>query len=518
MEDLSCTPTHFALLIGVNSDSERLLKGSEDPFIRSNIVDRLESSATYSNIRTGLHAILSIAQPGSYVYIYYSGHGVRMGGSSEFSNKATGDLALNVLDDSSQIVTRPFPGLELAEILGQMVSKGLLVTLVLDCCFSGSVLRDPTSERLLVRYREFWHTLPDITPRLLEEDIEVEDTEDYNGEKRDISMLLSWLVDPKGYTIITACGPYEVALELNLGGETSDHRHGVLSYFLLRAMKKLGGLGGRHAYIYPYLCSLFRQFRPTQNPMWYGNKDLYFFGNATLSLEVMGSPFSVIWNGDLLQLQGGQAHGICEGDQFAVYTINSGRTLVTGRVKELRPLTSDLEIQDASSIWHQDGNTFHPGTVINAMDGSRLRLTIENTGFIDLYLHVYNLGPLGQVTNIQSASYSVLPRRNLAEGFAGEVTLKFRARLPSKVLQRGIFSCEDTIKVFLTSIPTSFASLEMQDLDDFQDRGPVEPVDGYRPSTEQEDWVSLSFTICTVQQQCPEPRLYKGGNRKHKAQ
>ncbi|KAF5126237.1 hypothetical protein E5D57_010933 [Metarhizium anisopliae] len=30
----------------------------------------------------------------------------------------------------------------LANCLGRMVEKGLLVTVVLDCCFSGSVLRD----------------------------------------------------------------------------------------------------------------------------------------------------------------------------------------------------------------------------------------------------------------------------------------------------------------------------------------------------------------------------------------
>ncbi|KAI1361713.1 caspase domain-containing protein [Xylaria arbuscula] len=651
MEDLSCTPTHFALFIGVNADDERPLKGcvrdvreiskhvnnslfrvhtqiftAQDPSTRFEITDQLESLATYSNIKAGLDTILSIAQPGSYVYIHYSGHGVRIKASSEFSNWATGDLALNVLEDSSSVDTRPFPGLELAKILRHMVSQGLLVTLVLDCCFSGSVVRGHRSRYSQVRYRQFRRTSPDIAPSLLEVDTENED-EDEVDEKRDISMLPNWLVDPQGYTIITACGPREVALELNIGGESSDHRHGALSYFLLRAMRKLGGLGGKHAHIYPYLCSLFRQFRPTQNPMWYGNNELYFFGDATLSSEVTGSPFAVAWNGHLLQLQGGQAHGIREGDQFAVYTMSSSRTGVTGRVKKVRPLTSDLEIKDATtirrergciaralthfelkrypielclsspysqewsdalrerqhlsfqddkgpfafrifpddgsvlyrirnnqsgqetrclfpsmgrdslvmtegrvldiaerlvryqlvrdltsnasnsfqgkyraSILDHSGNRFQPGTLINVMHGSRLVLAIQNTGAIDLYLHVYNLGPLGKVQNIQTASYTVLPPRNIDQGFTGEVNLRFRALLSSKIIQRGLSSCEDTIKVFLTSMPTSFASLEIQDLDDFEDRGPVEPVVGHHVSIEEEDWTSLSFTICIIQQ------------------
>ena len=644
---------HFALLIGVNSDSERPLKGcvrdvreiskcidksmtgvhiqlftAEDPSAEAEDTAHAESLATYSNINAGLRTILSIAKPGSYVYIHYSGHGVRMEASSEFSSRETGDLALNVLEETSQTVTRPFPSLELAQVLKTMVSKSLFVTLVLDCCFSGSVLRDAVPYDSLVRYREYLPMSYDMSAWLHgEADVRTDSPEIHDDEDRDVSMLPNWLVDPKGYTILTACGPHEVALELNLGGEASKHRHGALSYFLLRAMKKLGGLGGKHAHIYPYLCSLFRQFQPKQNPMWYGNKDLYFFGDTTLSSDLTGSPFAVAWSGDFLQLQGGHAHGICEGDQFVIYTISSERPLVIGTVKRLRALTSSLEVADPASIRHEKGciaralthqslkrypiqlrlnspyseewqaameerqylafqddqhpfalqifadeshdvyrirddgsgketecssvsmgsedlvmspsrvldicermakyrfvkdlinrsdnvafgglyrvsitdragATFQPGSIINGRDRSRLFLTIENTGTADIYVHIYNLGPLGQVKNIQSASYSVVPPRNLPEGFTGELTKKFRLEVPSMLAQRGFSSCEDTIKVLLTSIPTSFASLEMPSLGDSHDRGDVEPVDGYGVSLEREDWVALSFTIRTFQ-------------------
>jgi hypothetical protein len=373
MGDSNSSPTHFALLIGLNADSERPLKGcvrdvreiskyvnnslvnvhtqlftADDLPTASETTGQPELLATSSNVNAGLQKILSIAEPGSYVYIHYSGHGVRMQASNEFSSRTTGDLALNVLEDSSQNVTTPFPGLKLAHILKDMVNKKLTVTLVLDCCFSGSVLRygsssECPSEYSSVRYREHDPVAYDTSsssPEEVEKEIrDIEEPDD--GGYRDASMLPNWLVDPKGYTVITACGPHEVASELSFGGEASEYRHGALSYFLLRAMKKLGGLGGKHAHIYPYLCSMFRQSRPTQNPMWYGNKDLCFFGDTTLSTELTGAPFAVVWRGTRLQLQGGQAHGICVGDQFAVYTIGSGRPLVTGTIKHVRPLTSD---------------------------------------------------------------------------------------------------------------------------------------------------------------------------------
>ncbi|KAI0468194.1 hypothetical protein F4859DRAFT_506315 [Xylaria cf. heliscus] len=447
---------------------------AEDPPASSNVTTEAECLATYSNIQSGLQRILSVAEPGSYVYIHYSGHGVRMEATSEFSNRTTGDLALNVLEDASQSVTRPFPGLELAHILKSMVSKGLLVTLVLDCCFSGSVVRD--SPNSSTRYRYYNRGLG------------IGDTEkSCEDEHRDLSMLPNWLVNPKGYTVITASGPHEVALELNFGDGTSGYRHGALSYFLLRAMKKLGGLGGKHAHIYPHLCSLFRQFRPTQNPMWYGNSELYFFGDATLSSELTGSPFAVFWDGDCLQLQGGQAHGIYEGDQFVVNLANNA---------------DDVPFQGLYrvSLIDEAGDRFLPGTPISVKDGSRLLLEVENTESIDLYIHIYNLGPLGQVKNIQRASYSVIPPRDVAEGYTGELVKTFLPVVSPELIQKGFESCEDILKVFISNKPTSFASLEMQSLDDFYDRGDVDPVEGYELSVEREDWVSCNFRIRTIKE------------------
>ncbi|KAI0401133.1 hypothetical protein F4802DRAFT_619159 [Xylaria palmicola] len=179
--------------------------------------------------------------------------------------------------------------------MSDMANKGLTVTLVLDCSFSGSVLRyNTTSEFSSVRYRKYDTTVQKTlisTPK--ENVIAVSDdttaaNDDDDGEDRDASMLLNWLVNPEGYT--------------------------------------------------------------AQNAMWYGNTDLYFFGDGTLSMELTGRSVRRRLERRSVTAPGGQAHGICEGDELAVYTIGSERAQVMGIVKCVRPLTSDIELSEPDRL------------------------------------------------------------------------------------------------------------------------------------------------------------------------
>ncbi len=91
----------------------------------------------------------SRAKAGNFVYIHYSEHGTTIGSFNEFSNGATGDLALVLLEGVTGTNLRYLEGLELANLLRNMVDKGVTVTLILDCCFSGSVMGDDSSTRYL---------------------------------------------------------------------------------------------------------------------------------------------------------------------------------------------------------------------------------------------------------------------------------------------------------------------------------------------------------------------------------
>ncbi|KAI1360490.1 hypothetical protein F5Y08DRAFT_348713 [Xylaria arbuscula] len=510
MGDTKSTPTHFALLIGgcvrdvreitkyLNKSLTRLhthLLTAEDdsPASVSERTGIPELLATYSNVKSALAEILSSTRPGTYVYIHYSGHGVRMEASSRYSSRSTGDLALNVLEPAGGNLTQPLPGLELAQVLKEMVSRGAIVTLVLDCCFSGSVLRDKSAVLRCCEYD------PEI------DKAHVEGDDDDDGGDRNAYMFPNWLVSPEGYTVITACGPHEVAMELKFPGRT--YRHGALSYFILQTIEKLGGLGGKHAHIYPYLCSLFRQYRPTQNPMWYGNPELCFFGEQTLSPGLTGgAPFAVVWSGSCLQLQGGEAHGICEGTE--TMTIGPGQVLDVAErlakfelIRDIKnksgtPLGSQCPIQ----LMNSAGEAFQSGSIINARERDRLKLIVKNRGQTTLYVHIYNLAPLNQISNILAASYIAIPPRDIDNGFTGEWTHVVGTMIPRDLSKKGISSCEDIIKLLITSQPTSFASFEMQKLNDSHDRVETDLTGKEQVSLgsiRTEDWVAVSFIIRT---------------------
>jgi hypothetical protein len=388
MDDSHLGYTHYALLIGINAYSETPLKGCvrdvlgikkhlENIADSSNVhirtltaelpddtrnhlpIEEQESLPTRNNVIDAMEWIISRAKEGDFVYIHYAGHGtafrpgVGKGSFSEFSNRSTGDLALNLLDEDTSKICY-LRGYELASRLRDMVDKKLIVTVVLDCCFSGGVMRNDTS----IRYRDYDPHIDAAYPPISWANIRSED-EPRRSAFRDASLRPNWLVNPDGYTIFTACGPTESSGERRIG----DQVHGLLSYFLTELFEKLGGIGGTQHYIYQRLRARFRNTREShrhnQNPMLYGNKSLLFFGLA--NARIGPAPITVFRDqSGGFKLEAGQAHGICVGDEFAIRPTTSTSTIrgelvdqenpVTAVVTSVGALTSALRLSDVHVI------------------------------------------------------------------------------------------------------------------------------------------------------------------------
>jgi hypothetical protein len=118
---------HIQMFTATKSADPKLCSLDEDPVLWP----------TYQNVTSSFNEITSLANTGDFVYIHYSGHGNRtqFEPHNEFSNRSTGDLALILLDGEKENYVRPLWGSRLAIALKAMVDKGLVVTLVLDCCF-----------------------------------------------------------------------------------------------------------------------------------------------------------------------------------------------------------------------------------------------------------------------------------------------------------------------------------------------------------------------------------------------
>jgi hypothetical protein len=650
--------THHAVLIGINSYPEKPLKGcvqdvqaikeylnempisigiqiftatqTEDPNSCRPSEDA-QLWPTYNNVKSGLEKIISKAKLGGFVYIHYSGHGTRMEPSHESTNQYTGDLALNLLEGVNGSDIRYLRGLELANLIGEMVTKRLMVTLALDCCFSGGISRhdDPYGVRSLPYNSEVDATYPIHYENL---------SHQADGLAfRNISMLPSWLINPDGYTILTACGPHEVAREVKF---EDGQRHGALSYLLLRTLIKLSGSGKAQLEIYQHVRATFRKSCPGQNPILYGNKDLYFFGPLKPEVDCSTIPI-VKGNTSNLILQAGQAHGVCNGDVFEVFPffpteVELGTTQekpLVALVIKVNPLMSELELMNqepsltrirtgwnakaltrfslqrypiqlspslpdlhqwveaskarssldvhftdiykypfsfhvaldgcgeheirdesnkkilefstikhghrrdageilgivgrlawfgyvrditnqASAAGFQESFTirlinsskriFGAGQVIEVRDKEVVELKVQNKGVNALYLHIYNLGPQWHIENIFRGTYEVIPARDLERGFSGMTRRKLKMVVPFEMVDKGYEQCEDTIKIFITAKPTTFASLEMPKIAESAKTNPSaisSPITDPRSSgggEELEDWVVLDFHFLTT--------------------
>jgi hypothetical protein len=334
---------HIQVLTATKSADSESRSPTEEPWLWP----------TYQNVTSAFEKITVQAIAGDFVYIHYSGHGTRTPWEpyNEFSNRSTGDLALVLLDGGKENQVRHLWGSRLAFSLRAMADKGLVVTLVLDCCFSASVSRrDDSGIRSLPYNTEIDSRFPLDPVKNLAKGADL-------LANRDASMLPNWLISPTGYAILVACGPHEFAKELK---SVSGEGNGALSYFLLRTFIEFGGLRKPHKIIYHYLCAQFRKHWPQQNPILYGNKNQGFFGHIDVGIDIPS--VSIVERDGSLHLHAGQAHGVCKGDQFAISPLDSPKSdpnargdVIITKIIQVRALTSDLELLDPTPIRAETG-------------------------------------------------------------------------------------------------------------------------------------------------------------------
>ena len=374
MDSQETVVTHYAILIGINAYAQKPLKscvgdvhnikrylegvpypvhteiftatGGTEPG-SSSIVEDPSLWPTHQHVISALERVTSMAKAGDFIYIHFSGHGTRYEPSRDFSNESVGDLALVLLDEENIMPEKYLKGWKLAELVKNMVDKELAVTLVLDCCFSAAVYRREDPD---VRFLPYDPTIGSgLIPRHGR-------APEIGGQtNRDVSMLPNWLINPDGYAILTACGPHEEAREARFDGQ----KHGALSYFLLKSLETVG-LAKKHKDIYDVLCAKFRKSPLSQNPVLYGNKGQGFFehpGSGSITTTV-----PIIEKDGTLELQAGQAQGVSDGDQFALYPLGSvelgprsQQDPVISQVTHTRAFTSDLQRLDTTPIYAKTG-------------------------------------------------------------------------------------------------------------------------------------------------------------------
>lgn len=275
----------------------------------------LEQWPTYENMVAAIKRLTELAQPGDYVYFQYSGHGGRAPTIYPMRKGAQGlDEALVPIDIGNS-TSRYLRDLELVKLLNDMVSKGLVVTVVLDSCHSGGMTRGGAD----VAIRGI-NTI-DTTPRPIDslvgspEELYRAWDDATEGATRNVVLGSGWLPDPRGYTLLAACRPSESAYEYTFDGK---ERNGALTYWLLNALEN-AGTGLTYKDLHDRVVSRVHSQFENQTPQLQGEGDRIFLGSERVQPYYAVPVLDVDLPGKRLLLGAGQAHGLRVDAQFTVY-------------------------------------------------------------------------------------------------------------------------------------------------------------------------------------------------------
>ena len=349
---------------------------------------------TGKNVVESLKRVRSEAKKDDFVYIHFSGHGTK----APVEGSQTEHLALVLYEDKNGYKSYLY-GNKLQSCLKSMVKKGLLITLVLDCCFAGSVLRNSQAIGTSIRAIDYDPAVDAAFPPEPWSNLAVP-----RNNSRQAEVDHTWLVDPKSYTILTACGVFGRAYELEF---REGVRRGGLTYFLQKALNNLRerSVEITHASLYSHLCVIFKAIWSAQTPMLYGNRNLGFFGrpqntpvNPLVSLFWRETGASDAGTQKRLYLGAGGVHGVCEGDTYDAYPLgNIDGASVRVRVKTVHSLNSELvaaeertDIKQIHNGWNakQRASMTNNKIAIRIMEDARNSIrdfsALDRLQFIDL--------------------------------------------------------------------------------------------------------------------------------------
>lgn len=303
---------------------------------------------TYENIVDLFKRVTRTAAPGDQVFIHYSGHGARTPTMfPELKGEAGLDESL-VPTDICQPEARYLRDVEFAHLLKTMVDAQLIITVVLDSCYSGSATRGAggaTIRRMTPRGAVDIDTAPRrMDSRVASKAELMASWQSLLPEMPpDIKPGSGWLPEPSGYVLLAACRAFEGANEYAFGGGTKS---GVLTHWMLDSLNRMGTqLTYRmlHSRILAKVHAMFVQ----QTPQLQGEADRIVFGGGRLPPQPAVNVLETDPERQRVRLSTGLAQGVGAGVKFAVYA--SGATDFT-KVKE-RLAVVEVETPGTTSSW-----------------------------------------------------------------------------------------------------------------------------------------------------------------------
>ena len=351
-------PARYALLIGINRYTQIPnvdLAGcvNDMELMRSLLTDRFgfpaehtrtlrNEEATQEGIRGALDELAAAAGKDDVVVLFYAGHGSRMNDP----HQPGGFIESMVSSDSGrgEQPNRDILDWEIDQWVQRVNEKTDFVTLIFDCCHSGSVTRDPFGERtreapadLRARAEMFGGgPVPEIfATRAL-------------GEAEEKGKA-GWLPGRRRAVVVAACQADEYANEHKEFTGEEVVVHGALTYFVGQALLRAqSGATWRDAFeqVAPGLTSKYGR----QHPLLEGKMDELLFGTEEIRpasyLQVLSASTGAV------ELGGGAAHGLRSGSLWTLRSSgarhrDAGDEVAAVEIQTVRAATSTARVVEA---------------------------------------------------------------------------------------------------------------------------------------------------------------------------
>ena len=262
--------------------------------------------ATRDAILAAFEELISRVGENESVIVHYSGHGSQKPDGPE-KDEADGYDETLVPCDSGRLPdheNRDITDDEIHAWLQRLMIRTPYITLIFDCCNSGTILREGKVRGLPREERQLGDWVPPVRARAVYRDTQM-------GSK-------SWLRNGEGEKLVlfAACRSTEFANEI-LVGNSPPVPHGALTHFLVHELMSPRFKGATCAEIFERLRPRLKRKCKDQNPQLEGARNRELFGQTT----ILPMPFVSVLarKDDCVTLEAGATCGLAPDSRWVVY-------------------------------------------------------------------------------------------------------------------------------------------------------------------------------------------------------
>jgi hypothetical protein len=292
-------------------------------FLKKNLTMLLDSNATRDNILNGFNDLLARSEAEDIAVIYYAGHGSQVKNTLS-EEKDQKDESMVPAD--SYIGGKDIRDKELAAAFNKFVDKGVILTVLYDCCHSGSIGRGGVS----------------VTPPKLRYI-----PEDASYDAMDASRCIP--PEQRGVLIMSASQDDELASEQI---DNNGNPHGAFTIALLQSLTSLP-VNASATEIFLSVSAILKYNGKPQKPVLAATdgrkvKTLFGYEKGTLTGKTVAAVLSI--GNDELVLQGGYAIGIYPNSELTCKNGDNVISVEVIKVDGISTCTAKLTVGDIKLV------------------------------------------------------------------------------------------------------------------------------------------------------------------------